>query len=120
MTSLVDGLIERKKKNEKYFQNYRDYALKIKEIVGKQPLRDPRVLVFGSVVKGTWIPNRSDIDILIISDDVKMSASWQNDLKLKILRQIADLSSPFELHFATPVVYKEWYEGFIKGDFIEV
>ena len=119
MSKLVDELIERKKKNEKYFKNYREYALKIKEI-SKQSLKDPRVLVFGSVVKGNWIPNKSDIDVLIISESVVNKATWLNDQKIRILKQIADLDSPFQLHFATPEVYREWYEKFIRDSYIEV
>jgi predicted nucleotidyltransferase len=119
VSEYIDELIERKKKNEKYFKNYIEYASKIKEIA-KQTLRNPRVFVFGSVVKGTWIPNKSDIDILIISEDVTKSASWQSEQKVRIPTQIADLSSPFELHFATPEIYKSWYEKFIRDDYIEV
>ncbi len=119
MSKLVDELIERKKKNEKYYKNYKEYAAKIKELAGKS-LKNPRVLVFGSVINGNWIPNKSDIDVLIISEDVTKSASWQNDQKLKILREIADLSAPFELHFATPKVYESWFKNFIHDNYVEV
>src|ERR1700740_3328761 len=119
VSKLVDELIERKKKNEKYFKNYKEYALKIKELMSKS-LKDPRVLVFGSVVKGTWIPNKSDIDILIISEDVTKSALWHSEQKVRLLREIADLSGLFEFHFVTQEVYREWYEKFIHDDYIEV
>lgn len=119
MSKLVDELIERKKKNEKYFAHYLIFASKIKEIV-QRTLKDPRVLVFGSAVKGDWIPNKSDIDILIISESVTKSASWQSDQKVAILREIGDLAAPFEFHFATPEIYRSWYEKFIRGDYIEV
>jgi predicted nucleotidyltransferase len=119
VSNLIDELIERKKKNQKYFDDYLSYAGKMKEIATRT-LKTPRVLVFGSVVKGTWIPNKSDIDILIISEDVTRSATWQNDLKVVMLKEIADLSAPFELHFATPEVYREWYEKFIHNDYVEV
>jgi uncharacterized protein len=119
VTKLVDELIEKKKRNQKYFDDYIAYALKIKEII-KQSLGNVRVLVFGSVAKGIWTPNKSDIDILIISDKVSMSASWQNEMKLKILREIGDLSAPFEFHFATPEVYESWYCKFIGEDYVEI
>jgi predicted nucleotidyltransferase len=119
VSRYIDKLIERKKKNEKYFANYMAYASKIKEAVqGK--LKDPRVLVFGSVVKGTWIPNKSDIDILIISQDVSKSATWQSNLKIEILKEIeADLSAPFEFHFVTPETYSYWYEKSIHDEYKE-
>jgi uncharacterized protein len=120
VSRLVDELIERRKKNEKYFANYVTYAGKIKGIVS-ETLREPRVLVFGSVVKGTWIANRSDIDILVISDDISKSATWQSNLKIQILREIgADLSAPFEFHFVTRKDFQNWYEKFIHDDYLEV
>lgn len=117
--TLVDFLIEQKKRNEKYFLEYRKYALRIKEITRKF-LKEPRVLVFGSVARGTWMPNKSDIDILIISESVTRSANWHSETKIKILDELGDLSSPFELHFATPAEYDGWYRRFIKGDYVEV
>jgi predicted nucleotidyltransferase len=118
--TLVDMLIEQKERNQKYFLRYRDYARTIKRTVGKYGLDDARVLVFGSVVKGKWIPNKSDIDILIISKKVSNSASWQTDLKVKALEEIGDLGAPFEIHFASPRVYSEWFQKFIKNDYEEV
>ena len=119
-TTLVDILIEQKKKNEKYFLEYRNYAGKVKQMVKKWLKDDPRVLVFGSVVKGGWMPNKSDIDILIISESVLKSASWQGDLKIKILTEIGDLTAPFEFHFATSEEYKSWYQKFIRNEYIEI
>ena len=119
LTTLVDMLIERKKRNQKYFNNFAAYAAMIKEIA-KRTLKDARVLVFGSVVKGTWIPNKSDIDILIISEGVAKSATWQSDMKVKILQELGDLSAPFEFHFATPEIYHDWYQKFIRHDYVEV
>jgi predicted nucleotidyltransferase len=120
MTTLVDLLIEQKKQNEKYFLEYRDYSLKVKEITKKWLNDETKVLVFGSVVRGEWIPNRSDIDVLIISENVSKSAIWQGDLKIKILSEIGDLTAPFEFHFATPEQYKNWYQKFIRNDYVEV
>jgi len=121
-TTLVDMLIEQKKRNQKYFLEYQNYALKIKGIARKL-LDDEklRVLVYGSVVRGTWIPNRSDIDILIISQKVLKSASWQSDLKIKILQGLGvDLAAPFEFHFATSEEYMNWYMKFIHDEYVEI
>ena len=124
MRTLVDFLIEQKKRNEKYFLNYRKYANWIKkelaEKKGGKELESLRVIVFGSVPKGTWIPNKSDIDILIISPSVSKSATWQSDLKLEILRALGDLTAPFEFHFATPEEYRNWFEKFIGNEYVEV
>ncbi len=117
--TLVDVLIEQKKKNQKYFVEYRNYALEIKQIV-KRWLEDARLLVFGSVVKGSWLPNKSDIDILIISKRVSKSATWQSDLKVQVLQELGDITAPFEFHFATPETYSGWYQKFIQDDYVEV
>ena len=122
MTTLVDILIERKKRNQRYFLEYREYASKIKGIT-RILLKDEdaRVLVFGSVVKGTWIPNKSDIDVLIISESVLKSATWQSDLKVRILEEMGvDLTAPFEFHFATQEIYTSWYQKFIHDEYVEI
>jgi predicted nucleotidyltransferase len=118
--TLVDLLIEQKKRNEKYFLNYQRYAKSIKEIVTESGLQDARVLVFGSTFRGTWVPNKSDIDILVVSDKVSKSSRWQNELKIRILKELGDLGAPFEIHFATPAIYSEWFRKFIANDYEEV
>lgn len=121
--SYVDYLIEQKKRNKKYFDEYKKYAAIIKkiacEILG-QTGSELRVLVFGSVVRGNWVPNRSDIDILIISDIVRNSAHWESQMRFKILEGLNDQLAPFQIHFATSKVYKEWYSRFIKEEYFEV
>jgi predicted nucleotidyltransferase len=121
VSSWIDLLIEKKKRNQKYFLNYEEYGQKIKQISVKI-LEDNslKVLVFGSVVKGTWIPNKSDIDVLVISEKVEERAHWQSELRMRILQELGDLFAPFEIHFATPGVFEDWYRKFIKNDFIEV
>jgi uncharacterized protein len=119
VTEFVDLLIQRKKKDEKYFTNYMKYAKVIKNVSTKS-LEGARVLVFGSVIKGNWVPNKSDIDVLIISNKVLKSGVWQSELKLNMLQEIGDITAPFDIHFATPEIYNSWFKNFIKNDFIEV
>lgn len=119
--NLFDILVDRKKRNQKYFLNYAEYGGKIKEIAKRILDNDSaRVIIFGSVVKGTWIPNTSDIDILIVSEKVENRASWQSKIRTKILGELGDYFAPLEIQFATPETYRDWYSHFIKNDFIEV
>ena len=71
-------------------------------------------------MKGTWIPNKSDIDILIISEEVSRSATWQSEKKMEILQGIGDLFAPFEFHFVNQEIYVDWYKKFIGTDYVEV
>jgi uncharacterized protein len=113
--SFIDFLIENKKRNEKYFLNYKDYGLKIKKIAMKILSDDStRVLIFGSVPKGTWIPNKSDIDVLVISEKIKSKVHWQSELKTQIFAELGDQFAPFEIHTVTPENYQDWYSRFIS------
>ena len=121
--TLVDFLIEQKNRNQKYFLDYKKYASLIKQIASEvleQKKSEIRVLVFGSVVRGNWLPNKSDIDILIISDGVSFSAHWQSQVRLQIFEALDDAFAPFQIHFATPERYKDWYANFIKDEYVEV
>jgi len=40
------------------------------------------------VVRGDWLPNKIDIDILIISDRVSSSAHWQSQMRSRILSKL--------------------------------
>jgi len=48
--TLVDLLLETQKAKKKYFENYKFYCQKIKNIA-KERLKEARVLVFGSIIK---------------------------------------------------------------------
>jgi predicted nucleotidyltransferase len=88
MISLTEIQREIVKENEKYFKNYLSWGRKIKKIAKKLLGKDVRVLIFGSVVKGTWGPN-SDIDVLIISD--KLSKNWIENrwIRTRIKKEVA-------------------------------
>jgi predicted nucleotidyltransferase len=58
------------------------------------------VIVFGSIVKGNWYPLKSDIDILIISEDLPDEWDKRRIIKNKI-KSVLPSSSPFKIHLAT-------------------
>lgn len=116
MRTLVDFLIEKKKREEKYFGNYLFWAKKIKEIA-ENNLGKIKVFLFGSVVKNKTEPG-SDIDLLIISPKLK-DAETKSEMRTKILQRIGT-DSPFEIHLITPEEYNQWYKFFIKRNKIRI
>jgi hypothetical protein len=112
MMSLTEMLFETRKKREKYFENYLEYAKKIKERA-REILGEVKVFVFGSVLKGDYHPVLSDIDILIVSPKAPKDASEKSKIKIKILSEF-ELGNPFEIHLVTPEDYEDWYSRFIK------
>jgi len=107
--TLTDFLIEKTKKEEKYFRNYLDYCRIIKK-EAEMILGDVGVFVFGSILKKNEIPQ--DIDILIVS---KNFADYQKKSKTLVsLQKKLGSFSPFEFHFATPEEYNNWWKYFLK------
>ncbi len=103
---------------KEYFQNYRFYSQKIKK-EAKQLLGGAvRVLVFGSVVEGKFTP-QSDIDILIISDNLPQNLEERNQIRTRIKSAI-DPFSPFQIHLVSQKEYQEWYQRFIKENIEEI
>ncbi|MCX8183097.1 MAG: nucleotidyltransferase domain-containing protein [Crenarchaeota archaeon] len=73
-----------------------------------------RVYVFGSSVRGKYTAS-SDIDILIVSDDV----NYEEALKIKAKIYVT-LDYPIEIHMATPKQFADWYMRFIgEGEILE-
>jgi predicted nucleotidyltransferase len=106
---FIDLLIERQKRQEKYFKNYLFYAKRIKKIA-QLLLGEVQVFVFGSVLRKDEIPQ--DIDILIISPKLE-TGEQKIKIKLKIQKKLG-FSSPFEFHLVSPDEYSQWYRYFIK------
>lgn len=102
---------------KRYFENYLEIGKKIKEIA-KELLRDKkvRVLIFGSVAKGTFSP-LSDLDILIISKKVKEKKVAK--LRVKIKEGLKDFSAPIELHVVKMKTFENWYKRFLDK-YVEV
>ena len=62
-----------------FFKNYKKIAKEIKDLVNKYV--NAKVYVFGSVVKNEYCIGLSDIDIAIVSEDLKIEML---DLKFTI------------------------------------
>jgi len=71
MKTLTDILLEEAKEYRVYFDNYLRYLKIIKEEV-KKVLKDAKVFIFGSILKGKFNP-ASDIDVLIVSKSLDFS-----------------------------------------------
>jgi len=107
--TLVDLLIEKTKREEKYFKNYLKYAGRIKK-EAQELLGDVRVFIFGSILKKNEIPQ--DIDVLIVSrnlTDYGVKSKTQRRLRKNI-----GIFSPFEIHLVTPEEYNSWWKYFLK------
>jgi len=108
--TLIELLLDRRKREERYFRNYLYWAKEIKKEVLKE-LRQASVHLFGSVIRGEIEPG-SDIDILIIASECD-TAQKKSRLRDKILDHIGD-NTPFEIHVVTPTEFNQWYRHFIK------
>lgn len=106
---LIDLLIERQRRQEKYFKNYPFYAKKIKK-VAEELLGKTKVLVFGSILKKDELPR--DIDILVISPKLRTSKK-KSEIRVEFWQRLGT-SFPFEIHLITPKDYQNWYKFFIK------
>jgi len=118
MKSLTEIKSELVKEKEKYFKNYLYWCKKIKKKAREILKDDVRVLIFGSIVKRLWGPN-SDIDVLIISKNLKKDWFENTPVKLEIKKSVG-LFSPFQIHLITPQEYKKWYRKFIKKDYVVI
>jgi len=98
------------RKDREYFDNFMEYAERIKEIA-ERILGEAEVLVFGSVADGR-ATMASDIDVLIISKNAPKKISEKSKVIGEILKEIG-VFSPFEIHLVTPEEFK-WYENFLK------
>lgn len=107
--TLVDFLIEKTKREEKYFKNYLKYAKLIKK-EAQNILGDARVFVFGSILKKDEIVQ--DVDILIVSESLSESSA-KTKAQIELGEKIGILS-PFEFHFASPDEYNHWWKYFLK------
>jgi len=113
--ALIDLELETAKEWRRYYENPRAYAEKIKHIARKRD-KSVRVILFGSVVKGTMKPN-SDIDVLIVTNLAK-EVNKRLKLRMEIAEEIGECT-PFEIHIVTPEEHKNWYEKFIDK-YIEI
>ena len=105
----VLGFMER----VEYFKNWRKFAEDICLSL-KQVLPDVMVVVFGSVVKGNYVPSLSDIDVMIVSDKVG-DVVWQAKMTVYIISTaFKGKTTPFEFHYVDRKSYEEFYREFLK------
>ena len=71
-----------------------------------------RVIVFGSVVKGKQTP-LSDLDILIVSDEINENEHAK--LCVEIKEMLQDPFAPIEFHFASSKSFENWYKNFLMN-----
>ncbi|GIW66478.1 MAG: hypothetical protein KatS3mg095_0376 [Candidatus Parcubacteria bacterium] len=115
--SFSELLLEIAEKKEKYFKNYLSYGKKIKDIA-RELLGNCQVLIFGSVIRGDFSP-ASDIDVLIISN--KFPENWEERRIYRTkIKSAIEHSSPFQIHLATEEEFKNWWQNFIKSEFVEI
>ena len=113
--NLYKSLAEKYKGRKIYFENYLDYVKEIKK-KSESFLGGVRVLVFGSIVRENHSVS-SDIDILVISQNIPGSIFEQAKIKYELVKDYPD--NPFQIHLATPSQYEDWYKKFIK-EYIEI
>ena len=108
MNEYEKAVIEIARERRKYFEDPAYYARVIKALLG---FKDLEVLLFGSVVEGQCTM-ASDIDLLIVSDEIPQGL----DERAKLLNRINDALGqyhPFELHLITTKEFP-WYQRFMK------
>ena len=120
MSAFIEMQRKVAEEEKKYFLDPVRYVQSLKEIAEERLGSPVRVIIFGSAVRGEWVPGRSDIDVLIISDRVPESIHDRSEIVSEFLRSIGDLCAPFEVHFANQQLFENWYSRFIGRDFIEV
>jgi len=119
MSALLE--LQRKvvEKERKYFENLPAYLKTLAKLIEETLGSEARILLFGSVVRGNFIPGKSDIDILVVSPNVPRQIHERSKIVARYLKTIGDNFAPFEIHFATPEEFKGWYQKFIKNEFKE-
>ncbi len=94
-----------------FFKNYIKYVKEIKSLLSNR-LKNFKVYVFGSVVRGDYSIGLSDIDIAIVSDDFE---SREKKLEIYDLLFEKYFDTPFEFHLLTERAWK-FYKRFIGDD----
>ena len=115
MRSFYEIVLHEAKERLHYLENYPKHIKRIKSRA-KKILGDVKVIVFGSIVKGEYTP-MSDIDILIISENIPSNIIEQAEIKAKLLKGFKP--GIFQIHLVKNEEYTNWYRNFIKGDQIE-
>ncbi|RLG69003.1 hypothetical protein DRN93_01345 [archaeon] len=100
--------VEISRKRLKYLQRYREVAEEVKKFL-REEIGDLKLFVFGSVVRGDYRPF-SDIDILVVKDDVGREEMLK---AIAEVRRRIGFDVPIEIHYATTNEFRNWYMRFI-------
>lgn len=106
-------------REKRYFENTPCYIEIIKGAIKEELGNDVEFFLFGSVVRGDFIIGKSDIDVLVVSENVPKTVSGQTEIRVKALKEIGDVAAPFEIHFADRDTFEGWYKRFIKSDILK-
>jgi len=93
-----------------YFENLDRMAEIIRGVLAKY-FREYEIYLFGSVAEGDYTM-ASDIDILIVSNEMPKQASKRSEIAAKIYEAIG-LDAPVELHMANFEEF-QWYRRFMR------
>lgn len=107
MSKKFDVYLEFGREKLEQLKSYRSIAKKVKEIIQKR-LGKVEMYVFGSTVEGEPTAS-SDIDILIIVDNVKRDEIYR--IKAEVYELI---KAPLELHIVSKMEFENWYKRFIN------
>ncbi len=98
-------------KRKKYFDEWYKYS-KIIKGMAFELLGSAEVYVFGSVVNGEAHPVLSDIDVLVVSENMPNGHEERARLKSEMLKRIGPMN-PFEIHLVNREEF-EWYRRFLN------
>jgi len=94
-----------------YFENLDRVAEMIRGVLDEY-FREYEIYLFGSVAEGDYTM-ASDIDILIVSNEMPEQVSKRSEIAVKIYEAIG-LEAPVELHMVNPEEF-QWYRRFMKN-----
>lgn len=93
--------IETSLRRTELLRDWRTWTQRIAE-TARKTLPNARVYVVGSVVRGDYVA-RSDVDILIISDETPMKPTGRSGVKVMIEERLnLPYYHPFEIHLLRP------------------
>jgi len=90
--------------------NAREYVKKIKEICIKEINKNCRVILFGSIVKGSYRID-SDVDVIVILPKIENEIE-RAEIASKIYKKLG-IEDPIELHVISKEEFENWYSKFI-------
>ncbi|MGC8570229.1 nucleotidyltransferase domain-containing protein [Caldivirga sp.] len=91
-------------------RNAKAYVKRIKEICVNEIDPECRVILFGSVAKGTYRID-SDVDVLVITS--RATDAWSRAKIANMIHEKLGVYDPLELHVITMSEFENWYKRFM-------